>query len=415
MVKPVESGLTTYFGCYDDKYYEHSCDVANVADVVVRANPCLDDSIVEQAQSTRMTRSSEPASVVLGGSRSQPSLCLETTSMVNDTGPIFDICFPPGSPTSAVREQLQLRQWLNSWLPPSIRVSQWKMIDNWRIPRFVELTYPNCENPDDARLLVAWMTWLHLFDDEFDRPTISRDRDAAEALIAPYLYCISELRSGHAPRGSLSGDLLHMFVDLNERTVAPMSEIWRSRWFDDLYSYIRAYIIETANRASGTILTPEALLRLKRTCMAQRPAINLIERVATGELSPTVFSLVSPVIDIISDITGSVNDPVSLARERSRGDTHNMIISLTQHHMMTESEAIDHLMDFVRVRCHDMVEAMDVIPNDPLVGREREIVTMWLTICGQWIRGYHDWLLETRRYRLRASVSEALPAAEPVV
>lgn len=420
-MKPVQSGPNISLGCHDhDDSFEQP---RNSFDVQVRMSPYLDDSFVvlrwhyyseEHAQGIS-TRSQGPASVVLAWPKGQLGLCLETASMANDTGPNFDICFPPGPPNPAVKGQLQLREWLYSWLPTSIRAAQWRMIDRWQIPRFVELTYPTCQQPDDARLLVGWITWLHLFDDEFDRSPISHDRDAAEAFVAPFLHCISELGSGRGPSSSGASDLLQMFADLNNSTVQPMSSMWRERWFDDLHSYIRACVVETSNRAAGVILTPEDLLQLKRACMAQRPVINLLERVATKEMSPEVFRLVSPVVDILSDITGSVNDPISLARERSRGDTHNMIISLTEHRLMTESEAIVYLVQFVRRRCNDMADAIRTIPNNPSVRRERENVVKWLTSCGEWARGYHDWLLETRRYKMSSVVSEAFPAAEPVV
>jgi hypothetical protein len=345
---------------------------------------------------------------------SQRASLLETMSMESHLGPQFDICFPPATSSPVVQDDLRLRQWLYSWLPTGTRTSQWKTIDGWRIPRFVEMTYPICNGPEDARLLVGWITWLHLFDDEFDRPGISHDPDAAEALIAPYLQCIVALRSGQPSCGLLANDLFTMFVELNEKTIAPMSPEWRNRWFDDLLSYVGSYVVETVNRAEGIILAPVELLQLKRSCMAQRTVIDLIERVATGELSPPVFALVSPVIDIVSDITGSVNDPISLARERSRGDTHNMIISLMHHRSMSESEAVAYVVDFVRARCQDLADVSRTIPNDPIVGAEREKVATWLTSCRQWARGYHDWLFETRRYKLMASMSGAHPVAEPV-
>lgn len=331
--------------------------------------------------------------------------------MVSHIRPQFDLCFPPGPPSPIMHDQRKFRQWLYAWLPAATRVAQWKTIDGWRIPRFVAMTYPTCTDPADARLLVGWITWLHLFDDAFDGPALSHDRDAAEAFITPYVHGISALRAGQSCRTRGTPDLLGMFVELNEQTMAPMSQAWCRRWCDDLDSYVRSYVTETINRAEGRILAPQALLHLKRSCMAQRTVIDLIERVATGELSPPVFSLVSPVIDLVADITGSVNDPISLARERSRGDTHNMITALIHHRAMTEAEAVAYLVDFVRTRCQDLADASAAILNDPRVGPEREKVRTWLMSCGQWVRGYHDWLFETRRYELRSLLNTAHPAA----
>ena len=331
-------------------------------------------------------------------------------STMHDDGPSFDICFAPGPPTSAVIDQAQLRNWLSTWLPGSLRAKQWATIDKWRIPSFVALVYPSCKSAEGARLLCAWITWLHLFDDRFDNPAISRDRAASEAFIEPYRRYASEQGNGGRPAAASEGhdELLSMFIELNEWTVAPMSRAWRARWFSHLVDYVQANVIETTDRAKGMPLLPEDLIVLKRTCMGQQSALDLVERTITGELSERAHELVSPVIDIVSDITGSVNDPISLARELERGDIHNLIMSLTYHEGLTEPEAIEWLQGFVATRCRDLALAISRISHDPAIIAEHEAVDEWLACCGYWVRGYHDWLLETKRYQVeRKPVSAA--------
>lgn len=315
----------------------------------------------------------------------------------------FEISFPLNAPTPAVSDRLQLRDWLHSWLF-KFRVltsdEQWQKIDKWDIPRFVQLTMPTCKTQEGARLTCAWIAWLHIFDDEFDAPPVSRDPTVAEALIAPYLEYLRKLRVGNTSCANIESNnaLLNAFMELNRWTLSPMSQTWRYRWLDDMDDYVRAYVTETEHRKAGVILSPEELINFKRISMAQRSVMHLIERVITSELSSNVYALISPVVDNVSDITGALNDPVSLAKEQACGDSHNLIMSLIHHQSISEREAIAQLIHFVDTRCHDLAQAIQEVPKDTRVQSERQAVTEWMTNCGCWVRGYYEWLQETMRF-----------------
>jgi hypothetical protein len=324
--------------------------------------------------------------------------------MVNrDLIKAFEISFPLNAPTPAVSDRLHLRDWLHSWLF-EFRVlandEQWQRIDNWDIPRFVQLTMPACKTQEDAKLICAWIAWLHIFDDEFDAPPLSRDPAAAEVLIRPYLEYLERIRDGRTVymNSEPNNGLLNAFIALNRWTLSPMSQVWQLRWLGDMEDYVRAYVTETEHRKAGVILKPEELISFKRVSMAQRSVINLIERVITSELSSNVYALIGPVVDNVSDITGALNDPVSLAKEQACGDSHNLIMCLMHHQSISEREALSYLVRFVDTRCHDLLQAIQEIPIDPRVQSERQTVAEWMTNCGSWVRGYYEWLQETMRF-----------------
>jgi hypothetical protein len=329
---------------------------------------------------------------------------------------MFHIEFQLGAPSQAVSDESRLRSLLRSSLDELSVLSgeeHWATIDKWRVTRFVQLAWPTCKNEEDARLLCAWMAWFHQFDDEFDSPSVSRDPLAVEALVGPYLGHIAKALAGQSIDSTVRGGPLKAFIELNRWTVEPMSQAWHDRWFNDLADYVRTYVAEATHRATGTVLSPEELIKHKRVSMAQRSSMSLIERVATGELSPGAHSLTSTATDMVSDITGAVNDLKSLARERACGDTHNLIISLVHHRSISEREAIEHLDQFVQTRCRDLAHAIQEIPTHPTVQHERETVAEWLVNCGRWVRGYNDWLLDTGRYDpAPAEVRTEVPAPE---
>lgn len=324
--------------------------------------------------------------------------------MVNrDLMRAFEVSFPHSALNPAVSERSRLREWLHSWLV-EFRVltcdEQWQEIDDWDIPRFVQLTMPTCKTQEGAQLTCAWIAWLHIFDDEFDAPSISRDPTVAEVFIGPYLEYIEKARAGYtsyAANGPSNG-ILNAFRELNRWTLGSMSQVWQYRWLRDMDDYVRAYVTETKHRKTGTILSPEELINFKRVSMAQRSVMNLIERVSIGELSSNAYALLGAVVDNVSDITGALNDPVSLAKERACGDSHNLVMSLIHHQSISEREALTYLIHFVHTRCGDLSQAIQEVPMDPMVQNEREAVAEWMACCGYWVRGYYEWLQETMRF-----------------
>jgi epi-isozizaene synthase len=314
--------------------------------------------------------------------------------------PKFELPFLPTAPGGPIADEAGLDAWLHSWLRATGFADEraLRAVKVWRIPRFVQLTTPRCATEDGGRLKCAWIAWFHAFDDAFDAPELARDERAATELIHPFLQVTARARDGeHAPLSD-AGALARVYAELNRWAVEGMSAEWRRVWFDDLDEYVSAYVTEVRHRAAGTVLPPEELLALKRVSMAQRSVLNLLERLVTPELSPTARALVRPTMDIVSDITGAMNDPVSLERERERGDVHNLVLSYMEHEGLTESEAIQRVVAFVGQRCQALEDAIQALPARPEIEAERAKVTTWLECTGQWVRGYHDWLRETGRY-----------------
>ncbi len=295
-----------------------------------------------------------------------------------------------------------LSEWLNAWITEVGFLdegSERQTVNRWRIPRFVQLTTPGCHDEDGAKLKCAWIAWFHQFDDQFDRRPLSHDLEAAEAFVRPFLDAIGRGREGVFVSHDIAGGLLRAFIELNRWAVEPMSEGWRRRWFDDLADYVRAYVTETRHRAAGTILPPEELLELKRVCMGQRSVLNLLERIVTDELSPVAQAMTRPHIDTVSDITGAMNDPVSLERERAHGDVHNLVLSLMHHRGLSEREAVDEVVRFVKDRSRALQKAIDDVSAADVLANEKDTVATWMTSCGRWVFGYHEWLRETGRYQ----------------
>jgi hypothetical protein len=292
----------------------------------------------------------------------------------------------------------KLREWQQGWLRQDLGTSKqrWEEVDKWQIPLLVERVSPGCDE-EGAQLSCAWLTWLHLFDDQFDDPRVSHQLSIARERAKPFLQLLNA-QSQQRQVAEQNGGLLEGLVSLNELTVRGMSPAWCQRWFEDLAEFVDAYAAEVQHRSSGQVPRPDDLIALKHVCMCQRGAINLLERVLIDELSPEAMALGRPYIDVVSDITGAVNDWASLPKERAIGDTQNLLLSYMHHGRMTETEALWKVVTWVESRWATLLKAIEEVPPQAVSERDRQALHAWLLACAQWAYGYHQWVLDSGRF-----------------
>jgi hypothetical protein len=304
------------------------------------------------------------------------------------------------SPVHADTESLavQLRSWLDSHgLLAFEEVRQLDAVG--RIPLQAAVVYPGCRTPDEAQLCCAWLAWAQAFDDRFDRTPLSADPAAARLVVDRCLRVTAQARTGRAAPAEEPDPFGEAFADLVTWAGRPMGPAWREHFLADLDEWLRSYVAETCHRAEGYVLAPADLIAHKRRCMADTVNCDLFERVATGELSPLARQILRPLVDVGMDILGAVNDIVSLNRERARRDSHNLVISLACHQGMTEEAAVEEIRRLVSAWSAELARLRDALPADPALHAEQQIIADWAHYRCAFVRGYHDWTLQTGRYQ----------------
>jgi hypothetical protein len=266
------------------------------------------------------------------------------------------------------------------------------------IPQQAAACFPGCRTQDDALLCCAWLAWAQSFDDRFDSPPLSNIPEQAEWGIAPCLEVTAAARTGKFPL-TATEPFSAALADLLRWACQPMGAAWREYLFTELDTWLRAYVAETSHRARRHVLAPADLIAHKRRCMADTINCVLIDRVGSGELSPLARDIMRPVTDVGADILGAVNDLASLAREREMGDVHNLVLSFTHHQAVSEDSAIEAVRHLVADWAGELRRLATTLPADPAVVAERETVSQWAAYRSAFVRGYHDWTLETRRYQ----------------
>lgn len=302
--------------------------------------------------------------------------------------------------SEAHRDEVAIRRWQEAWARRHGIVTtdaEWARLDAQRMPALAARFYPACRTVDDAQLACAWLTFFHAFDDRFDDPPLSHDPRAAEAMVERFLRAISAARAGEAP-GDVGDPLLSALRELLPTTLEPMGPAWRAQLLDELDEWLRSYVVETMHRAGAVVLTPAALVAHKRACMAVPPCARLFERVHLGEVAPVVRERLAPLVDRASDLTGAINDIVSLEKERERGDNHNLIQAFLHHEGLSETEAVAKVVRWIADWAAEMQSEIEALPRQPELADHRADAARWAADCGAFVRGYFAWVLESGRF-----------------
>ena len=272
------------------------------------------------------------------------------------------------------------------------------MLKSGLVPEQEAAAFPGCRQSADVQLLCQWLLFSQSFDDRFDDPPLSTDPELAIQTVRPCLEVLETARAGRPGPGSRGTPWAMAFADWLARACQSMGPVWINCLTSELEAWMRAYVAESAHRAHGYILAPSDLIAHKRRCMADTPNALLIERTACGELSPLAREILRPITDASSDIAGAVNDLVSFNREQQLGDVHNLVLSLMRHEQASQSDAVEKVKHLVAVWTAELGRLMKTLLPDPAIQDEYEVTSQWAALRCAFIRGYHDWTLQTGRY-----------------
>jgi terpene synthase-like protein len=327
------------------------------------------------------------------------------------TGPVVHLTLcemlPAQAASAAHADRDGLSRGLSDWLrshdlldsPEIVR-----MLESGLIPEQEAAAFPGCRHSADAELLCQWLLFSQSFDDRFDSPPLSADPELARRAVRPCLEVLETARAGQPGPGPLSSPWANAFADWIARACQSMGPAWISCLISELEAWMRAYVAESAHRAHRYILTPRDLIAHKRRCMADTPNALLIERTASGELSPLARDILRPITDTSSDIAGAVNDLVSFDREQQLGDVHNLVLSFMRHEQDSQADAVKKVEHLVTVWVKELRQLIKTLLRDPAIEDEYEVTSRWAALRCAFIRGYHDWTLQTGRYDYSARV-----------
>lgn len=246
-----------------------------------------------------------------------------------------------------------------------------------------------------------WLTWLFLFDDQFDEGVIGGPAQHLEPLLESYVAFLA--RPVTAPGLSPAAAAL---VDLCQRTRSQMPDTWWARFAHHFSLYLRTYPWSVGNTARGTAPALVEYLERRRHSGGMYPAIDLIELVLHRELPRGLLE--GSHLPLLSRITNDVvcwsNDIFSLEKENARGDVNNLVLVVEREERIPLQQAVDQVGAMVSAAVELFLRVERTLPACP-ADLERD-VQHYLRMLRGWMRGNLDWSIETGRY---AQVERSAP------
>lgn len=276
----------------------------------------------------------------------------------------------------------------------------------WDMPALAAYGFPDAD-AEGLNLCVDAMAFFFVFDDQLDGP-IGRQPHQVAAVCQELI----DIVYGARPGGS-AAPLLRAFADVWQRSRAGAPPGWWARAAGEWEYYFAAHAHEAINRERGRPSGFAEYLEVRRGIAGTDLPISLGERAARLDVPPSAFH--SPQLRIMRrtaiEITFMCNDVYSLEKEEARGDMDNLVLVLEHEHGLARVEAIAQAQREVTRRCARFQELAEQVPGLcdrlGLPGEQRAVVDRYVDVMASWIRGYHEWEVETLRY---ARARDVLPA-----
>lgn len=279
----------------------------------------------------------------------------------------------------------------------------------WDMPKLAAFGFPYATGAS-LDLCADAMAFFFIFDDQFDGP-LGRHPDRVADVCQGFI----DIVHGARPRGS-AGPLLRAFADVWHRCQDDAPPRWRARAACEWEYYFAAHAHEAINRTRGTPADMQGYLQVRRGIAASDLPISLGVRAAAIDVPPAVFH--SPQLRIMRqtaiDITFMCNDMYSLEKEEARGDMDNLILVIEHEQKLSRPQAIGQAQHDIDQRCTRFQQLSDQVPDVcaqlKLTAQQRTVVDRYVDVMTAWIRGYHEWEIQTMRYTKAVDI---LPARAP--
>jgi hypothetical protein len=260
-------------------------------------------------------------------------------------------------------------------------------------------------------IAVDWAAWTFVYDDIMGSSFMAGNTARAGEIEGSLL---AALDGAQVPETAFLYPVASSFGDLWSRQRTGMSGAWRARAMRNWENLIRAGAEEVLTRARGLELSVADSMALRRKSIAYDQALDLAERVYTGELpgrvstSPVYAELRNTYVDIIT----LLNDFYGWRKEAGNGDPHCLVFIL-EREGLTREQAIGQTGDMLQAWLDRYAEIRDrdlaaQHADLDLTSDETGIVARHVETMNRVIHTTHRFMQELARYQ-----GDTLPSAHP--
>ncbi|WP_225858863.1 terpene synthase family protein [Streptomyces albicerus] len=319
---------------------------------------------------------------------------------IDTDGPDIRSPFPQRINPHAEKTRIQLAEWVRS-TGLVHREAARERFDRADFGWFAAAVYPTADAPQ-LDLMAEWFAWLFLVDDQLDDGRFGRSPNRMRETVNQ----MRAVLEGHG-RCDAAGPVLPTAVaslaDLWERTAPQAAPEWHRRFVRHLEECLRtAAVWEAGNRISGTVPSEETYIANRRHTGAIYVCMDLIEIAERISLPDAVHT--SPeftsALDAACNVVCWTNDVFSLAKERSRGEVHNLVHLVGHHRGLDQRAARDHVCTVIAAET-DLFLVAEAKVLTAFPDQTADLVP-YTAGMRTWMRGNLDWSRRTKRYHSTA-------------
>ncbi|BBL81029.1 hypothetical protein RxyAA322_28830 [Rubrobacter xylanophilus] len=273
-----------------------------------------------------------------------------------------------------------------------------RMVRDTQIGRLAGRFHP-CAGREELRLISDWCAWMFLRDDLADDPAYFRHPERLAALDAAFLDILSGRISGeeHGPFG-------RALRDLRERLLPKVpGPLWLRRFLRSVEEHFESTLWEATNRARGVTPDLATYVRMRPITGGMHVDTDFIEVTSGIYLPPEVHRerVVSSLTEASNNVVCWANDIISLAKERSRGDVHNLVLVLCESRRLPLGEAVAEAVRMYEAEVRRFVRLEKELPSfGPAVD---DNLRRYVWVLKTRMRGNLEWTYESARYRVGAA------------
>ncbi|WKU47918.1 pentalenene synthase [Streptomyces sp. VNUA116] len=288
----------------------------------------------------------------------------------------------------------------------------------WRIERLAAGFLPGV-SVNELTFGLAVQSFFFFFDDLFDSG-LGED-PAATYEICHEMAALARQEPG-ATDVTPSFPLARVWTELWQQSQLGMSAAWRARSVRHWEEYFLTYVSEAVNRRSGTVLSMDSYMKLRRLGIGSEVVVDVSERCGHFEAPPEIHQSMA-VLEaraITAEVVTLTNDLHSLEKDLANGELNNAVLLLGLEHGCSRAEAIAHVQRMVRRRTARFLqleaEADRLCDVFGLTPEQRENTRLFLDTNRACMRGNLDWSNDTGRYsEIGVSHVNRSPRIEDVV
>ncbi|WP_308165872.1 terpene synthase family protein [Actinomadura sp. NEAU-AAG7] len=211
----------------------------------------------------------------------------------------------------------------------------------------------------DMDLMYDLTGWFFFFDDVFE---VHPGQSPQSALTAyQQMHTILSSPPGPAPAGACTE--VAAFADIWQRETAGMSPRWVRRAAHNWADWIRSCLTEMADRLTGTTLSLNDYLALRRHTVGMVPTLDAAQRGVHYQVPDIAYhhSHLQHLLGLAADQISLVNDLYSLEKEEAVGNT-NAVHCLMRTRRITRDAAIQATAELANARARAFIRYAEHLP-----------------------------------------------------